>query len=313
MRREHKLKPKKQNLHYFYLSSNALIDSCPIPKSHIHKKTQGSHVLTIDATSAMKLSEYLKKSKIHMEYHHAEKMIHCIGKQLQMLENRDLGIPLFNLDDITVFFIRRSSTRARYSDTDAHDTDNDTDTDDDTDATDDTDDTDDDHKKQNIVYDERYDIYFAITNDEKIQPFSGTLDEHKSTSTSTPPATENKLKFQQLVIQAPLHIETAAYKKNKAFISPEIDAFMKTKKIPYNIHFKSGYYSFGLLCIYCLLTTKQVSFPSPTQPSPTQPSPTQHIQNEVATVLDTIINTKIYWFLMRVLILNPSERRYICV
>ena len=300
MRREHELKPKKQNLHYFYLSSNALIDSCPVPKSHIHKKTQGSHVLTIDATSAMKLSEYLKKSKIHMEYHHAEKMIHCIGKQLQMLENQDLGIPLFNLDDITVFFIRRSSsTRARSS---TADTDDDTD-DDDTDD-DDTDDTDDDHKKQNIVYDERYDIYFAITNDDKIQPFSGTLDE----STSTPPATENKLKFQQLVIQAPLHIETAAYKKNKAFISPEIDAFMKTKKIPYNIHFKSGYYSFGLLCIYCLLTTKQVSFPSPTQPSPTQ-----HIQNELATVLDTIINTKIYWFLMRVLILNPSERRYICV
>ena len=303
MRREHKLKPKKQNLHYFYLSSNALIDSCPVPKSHIHKKTQGSHVLTIDATSAMKLSEYLKKSKIHMEYHHAEKMIHCIGKQLQMLENQDLGIPLFNLDDITVFFIRRSSSaRARSStaddDTDTDDTDDtDADTDADTDTDDDTDDTDDDHKKQNIVYDERYDIYFAITNDDKIQPFSGTLDEHKSTST------ENKLKFQQLVIQAPLHIETAAYKKNKAFISPEIDAFMKTKKIPYNIHFKSGYYSFGLLCIHCLLTTKQVSFPSPTQ----------HIQNEIATVLDTIINTKIYWFLMRVLILNPSERRYICV
>lgn len=293
MRREHKLK----NLHYFYLSSNALIDSCPVPKSHIHKKTQGSHVLTIDATSAMKLSEYLKKSKIHMEYHHAEKMIHCIGKQLQILENQDLGIPLFNLDDITVFFIRRSSARSSTADT--HD---DTDTDDDDDDTDDTDDdTDDDHKKQNIVYDERYDIYFAITNDDKIQPFSGTLDEHKSTS--TPPATDNKLKFQQLVIQAPLHIETAAYKKNKAFISPEMDAFMKTKKIPYNIHFKSGYYSFGLLCIHCLLTTKQVSFPSPTQ----------HIQNELSTVLDTIINTKIYWFLTRVLILNPSERRYICV
>ena len=294
IRDEPKLKPKKQNLHYFYLSSNALIDSCPVPKSHIHKKTQSSHVLTVDATSAMKLSEYLKKSKIHMEYHHAEKMIHCIGKQLQMLENQDLGIPLFNLDDITVFFIKRSSTRARSSTADTHDTDTDTDTD--------TDDTDDDHKKQNIVYDERYDIYFAITNDDKIQPFSGTLDEHESTH----PATENKLKFQQLVIQVPLHIETAAYKKNKAFISPEIDAFMKTKKIPYNIHFKSGYYSFGLLCIHCLLTTKQVSFLSPTHT-------TQYNQNELATVLDTIINTKIYWFLMRVLILNPSERRYICV
>ena len=289
-------KPKKQNLHYFYLSSNALIDSCPVPKSHIHKKTQSSHVLIVDATSAMKLSEYLKKSKIHMEYHHAEKMIHCIGKQLQILENQDLGIPLFNLDDIMVFFIRRST------DTDSDDDDDDSDTDSD---------DDDDHKKQNILYDERYDIYFAITNDDKIQPFSSTLDESTSASASaatpasasTSASTENKLKFQQLVIQAPLHIETSAYKKNKAFISPEIDAFMKTKKIPYNIHFKSGYYSFGLLCIHCLLTTKQV---------PLHTSDI-HIQNELATVLDTIINTKIYWFLTRVLAINPSERRYICV
>ena len=231
-----------------------------------------------------------------MEYHHAEKMIHCIGKQLQILENQDLGIPLFNLDDIMVFFIRRST------DTDSDDDDDDSDTDSD---------DDDDHKKQNILYDERYDIYFAITNDDKIQPFSSTLDESTSASASaatpasasTSASTENKLKFQQLVIQAPLHIETSAYKKNKAFISPEIDAFMKTKKIPYNIHFKSGYYSFGLLCIHCLLTTKQV---------PLHTSDI-HIQNELATVLDTIINTKIYWFLTRVLAINPSERRYICV
>jgi hypothetical protein len=102
-----------------------------------------------------------------------------------------------------------------------------------------------------------------------------------------------------------MHIETSTYKKNKAFISPEIDAFMKTKKIPYNIHFKSGYYSFGLLCIYCLLTTKQVPTQHTTDPL--------HIQNEIVTVLQTIINTKIYWFLTRVLTVNPSERRYICV
>ena len=298
--------PKNQNLHYFYLSSNALIDSCPLPKSHIHKKTQSSHVLIVDATSAMKLSEYLKKSKIHMEYYHAEKMIDCIGKQLQILENQDLGIPLFNLDDITVFFIRRSKDRSTTVTSD-EDTDEDTDTDTDTD-----DDTDD-HTKGNILYDERYDIYFAITNDEKIQPFSESLDSSASASASATasasasasPATENKLKFQQLVIQTPMHIETSTYKKNKAFISPEIDAFMKTKKIPYNIHFKSGYYSFGLLCIYCLLTTKQVPTQHTTDPL--------HIQNEIVTVLQTIINTKIYWFLTRVLTLNPSERRYICV
>ena len=235
-----------------------------------------------------------------MEYYHAEKMIDCIGKQLQMLENQDMGIPLFNLDDITVFFIRhskyRSTTVTRDTDTD----DDDTDTDDtDTDDTDDAD-TDDVHKNRNILYDERYDIYFAITNDEKIQPFSESLD-----SASVSPATKNKLKFQQLVIQTPMHIETSTYKKNKAFISPEIDAFMKTKKIPYNIHFKSGYYSFGLLCIYCLLTTKQVPTQHTTDPL--------HIQNEIVTVLQTIINTKIYWFLTRVLTVNPSERRYICV
>jgi len=270
----------------------------------------------------MKLSEYLKKSKIHMEYYHAEKMIDCIGKQLQMLENQDMGIPLFNLDDITVFFIRRSNihfrgysntgathtgathTGATHTDDDTDDTDDtDTDTEDDTD-TDDNDDTE--HKNRNILYDERYDIYFAITNDEKIQPFSESLDSASvSASVSAETSNKNKLKFQELVIQTPMHIETSTYKKNKAFISPEIDAFMKTKKIPYNIHFKSGYYSFGLLCIHCLLTTKQIPHSSPTQ--------SLHIQNEIVTVLQTIINTKIYWFLTRVLTLNPSERQYICV
>jgi hypothetical protein len=97
---------KSTNLHYFYLTTSALIDSCPIPKIHIQSKKDNSNVLVIRAKASMKMSEYLKKSNIHMEYYHAEKMIDCIGRQLQILENHDMGIPIFNLDDITVFFIK---------------------------------------------------------------------------------------------------------------------------------------------------------------------------------------------------------------
>lgn len=324
--KKHKKHEKSSNLHYFYLTTSALIDSCPIPKIHIQSKKDNSNVLVIHAKASMKMSEYLKKSNIHMEYYHAEKMIDCIGRQLQILENNDMGIPIFNLDDITVFFIKKMKT-SQFTGVDS-------DSDERSDER--SDDDDGDTSNNNILYDNKYSIYFAITNDEKICTFKdgNIVDPDASIDTITKPSasllTDNS--HQQIVISTPLNTEFASYQKNKTFMSPEYETFMKVKKIPYDIHFKSGYYSFGLLCIYCILTKKPVSFDK-TQQDDKEIEPEIEdclisktrdngkggghegtLSNmSILKYLRSIKNTKIYWFLIRVLKENPSERRYICV
>jgi hypothetical protein len=123
-------------------------------------------------------------------------------------------------------------------------------------------------------------MYFAITNDDKIHDIN---DDHK------------------LEINAPYpkeYTEPVAATKNKAFHSPEMKEFISKKRLPYQIHFKSGYYSFGLLCVYCYV--------SRTPPAAAAP-------HDYEATLAPIINTKIYWFLKQVLQENPIERRYICV
>jgi len=121
-------------------------------------------------------------------------------------------------------------------------------------------------------------VYFAITNEDKIHDID---DEH------------------QLLITTPYQKEytatPAATTKNISFQSPEFKEFAAKKTIPYKVHFKSGYYSFGLLCLYCYVSRTLVSADSFDQ------------------VLAPIINTKIYWFLKWVLKEHPAERRYICV
>jgi hypothetical protein len=115
-------------------------------------------------------------------------------------------------------------------------------------------------------------IHFAITNEDKIHEID---DGH------------------QLTISAPYQKEyTTPTTKNIAFHSPEFKEFISKKTIPYTLHFKSGYYSFGLLCVYCYVSRNK---------DPTEKE------------LAPIINTKIYWFLRWALHENPSERRYICV
>jgi hypothetical protein len=80
-------------------------------------------------------------------------------------------------------------------------------------------------------------VHFAITNDDKIHEINE--DHH-------------------LVINAPYPKEytnsATATTKNKGFHSPEFKEFISKKKVPYEIHFKSGYYSFGLLCMYCYVS-----------------------------------------------------------
>lgn len=114
-------------------------------------------------------------------------------------------------------------------------------------------------------------IHFAITNEDKIHDINDK---------------------NNLVITTPYPKE-----KPKAFHSPELKEFLSKKTIPYEIHFKSGYYSFGLLCLHCYVSRNA---------------------DAAATValddiLAPIINTKIYWFLKQVLQEDPTERRYICV
>jgi hypothetical protein len=336
-------KKKQQHQHHFYFSSDALIDSCPLPISNIiiTNTTNGgggnrnpnhnpnhnrNHVLTVEADVSMKLSEYIKKSKIHMEYSHAEKMIHCIGNQLQKLEAKDYGIPSFNLDDITVFFIKNEKP---YGDDE-----------DDEDGEDEIhinpvdSKLHDQNSKKNIIYDTDYEVYFAITNDDKVCEFSSSVhrdDVSQDAASDFPVHT-----YQELVIVSPFKKEyvtqTSTYQKNKAFISPEFETFTNMKELPYHIHFKSGYYSFGLLCIYCLLTRKRINMHEikgeiaqkeiqdniinsdrTTSDRTTSGGGNKADEISITSALQTIINTKIYWFLIRVLKRDASARRYICV
>ena len=128
-------------------------------------------------------------------------------------------------------------------------------------------------------------IHFAITNDDKIHD----IDDE-----------------QQLMIATPYHKEytvttATATAKNLAFHSPEFKEFVDKKTLPYKLHFKSGYYSFGLLCLYCYVSRNAATAADAATAA------------ALEQVLAPIVNTKIYWFLKWVLQEHPSERRYICV
>jgi len=262
-----KTKTKTTELHYFSFSSDVLIKSCPLPKEMIHSINTKTHTLTIEAARALSLSEYLKKTKKHMPYHDVEKMIHMIGKQLQRMEAMDKGIASFNLDDISVFYThpRRVTSSASRGASDTDDTDSS--------ASDDTDDTE-------TAADTATVIHFALTNDDKVCDF----DDEQQIKITTPYKPEYTSSSHK-----PGH--------NTAFISPEFKDFISKKTLPYSIHFKSGYYSFGLLCVYCFVSKTAVA---------------PATNAAVDAVLAPIIHTKIYWFLKRVLHENPTARRYLC-
>jgi hypothetical protein len=116
-------------------------------------------------------------------------------------------------------------------------------------------------------------VYFAITNDDNIYD----IDEENQMEITTPVSSTTK--------------------HDKTFHSPEYTEFISKKTIPYKIHFKSGYYSFGLLCLYCYVTR----------------TPVAATADDFETLFEPIINTKIYWFMKQVLQEDPMTRRYICV
>ena len=275
--------PKKKNtteLHYFSFSSDALIKSCPLPKEMIHSTNSKTYTLTIEAVQKLSLSEYLKKTKKHMEYRDMEKMIQMIGKQLEHLESIDKGIPSFNLDDISVFYNHAATSHHKKRNGANRGTSSDTDTDTDTETADADADTDTDNTANTT-------IHFALTNDDKICDFNDT---HQQLNIITPYKPE----------YTTASSSSSHKNSNRPFISPEFKEFISKKTLPYAIHFKSGYYSFGLLCAHCFVSK---TFDISVAPGATATT---------AAALAPIKNTKIYWFLMRTLHENPSERRYIC-
>lgn len=122
-------------------------------------------------------------------------------------------------------------------------------------------------------------IYFAITNEANIHDIDDDND-------------------MEITIPYDLSKQSS---KNIAFYSPEHKEQISKKILPYKLHFKSSYYSVGLLCMYCYVSRNVSVITSKPDDS------------EFETLLAPIINTKIYWFLKQMLQEDPSERRYICV
>ena len=269
----------------YHFSSEQLIRSCPLPKSMFSHKSQ--HSLTITASKVEPLSALLKRNKKHLEYNVMEKLIETIGRQLHQLELDNKGIAGFNLDDITVFYdmIPKRKVGSGSAVTNKAHTNDDTDDDDDN--------YDDDDNDNTYSMTDASIIHFAITNEDKIHDID---EEH------------------QLTITAPYQKEyttiAAATTKNIAFHSPEFKEFTSKKTLPYTLHFKSGYYSFGLLCVYCYISRSAAVAAAISKKDQDQD---QDQDQDHEAILSSIVNTKIYWFLKRVLEENPSERRYICV
>lgn len=131
--------------------------------------------------------------------------------------------------------------------------------------------------------------YFAITNDEYIHD----IDDDNQMEINTIPT-----------LSAPTSYHHH-HGRNIAFYSPEYKEFMSKKTIPFSIHFKSSYYSVGLLCAYCYANREAPHAHADTHADAAHP--------DFESQFSSIINTKIYWFLKHVLRTTPSERRYICV
>lgn len=134
-------------------------------------------------------------------------------------------------------------------------------------------------------------VYFSITNEEHIHDIDDENHMELTIPSSSSSSNNN-----------PRHTS-----KNIAFYSPEYKEFMSKKSLPYTIHFKSSYYSFGLLCLYCYVTRDISQIATATHDDDDDHDP--NFESLVAPIL----HTKIYWFLKHVLRKIPTERRYICV
>lgn len=76
------------------------------------------------------------------------------------------------------------------------------------------------------------------------------------------------------------------FMKNNLFLSPEL---MKVKTIPSSLHFKSSYYSIGLLISFCI---NNENFE----------------KKDAEQILEVILNTKLYFAIKRCLEIKPTDR-----
>jgi hypothetical protein len=148
------------------------------------------------------------------------------------------------------------------------------------------------HLDDIMVFHSKDTVYFSITNEEHIHD----IDDENHMELTIPSSSSSSNSH-------PRHTS-----KNIAFYSPEYKEFMSKKSLPYAIHFKSSYYSFGLLCLYCYVTRdiSQITHATTTHNDDDDDS-------DFESLVAPIIHTKIYWFLKHVLRKIPTERRYICV
>ena len=84
------------------------------------------------------------------------------------------------------------------------------------------------------------------------------------------------------------------------FLSPEIQAI---NQLPFSISYKTIYYSLGCLIIYFLFE-KEI----PRDQDPTNKDSTIEDQDQIIEILRPIKETKLYWFLRRVMKTDPAER-----
>jgi hypothetical protein len=275
---------------------NALVRSCPLPKFMVVEQEKEREQLVVQASAVMPLSSYLHQFKngrgrlhkiVHMPYDAVLRMIYYIGAQLHALDNAGFGVPYFHLNDVLVFF----------------------------------------DQPPNPDHDASSDhVYFAFMNPGKLVEFvdygaglhhpdvaahdeddegEGDDEEQEEEPEEEQEEQEEKDDAEDengyedsdlLEVLSPLiehyDFHSKGSGKNEMFVSPEVAMVMKS--LPFRVHYKAAFYSFGLLCVHCLLGGNAA------------------IDVTKKEALDAIYGTQVYWFLQRVFSAEPSERRFIC-
>lgn len=270
---------------------NALVRSCPLPKFMVVEQGKERERLVVQASAVMPLSSYLHQLKngrgrlhkiVHMPYDAVLRMIYYIGAQLHALDDAGFGVPYFHLNDILVFFDQPP---------------------------------DQDHDASGGNH-----VYFAFMNPGKLVEFvdygaglhppdDDHADDHADADGEDEDEEEEEVPDDDaedengyedsdlLEVLSPLiehyDFHSKGGGKNEMFVSPEVAMVMKS--LPFRVHYKAAFYSFGLLCVHCLLGSNAAMM---------------DVTKKEA--LDAIYGTQVYWFLQRVFSVEPSERRFIC-
>ena len=95
---------------------------------------------------------------------------------------------------------------------------------------------------------------------------------------------------------------SSPFSSNEIFVSPEL---LKVREIPWFTHYKTSYFSLGLLIIYVLLGDDEFY----------RDFLTHNNSSTILNVLNNhpVKNTKIYWFLSRCLVEEPKKRCIILI